>query len=162
MPTVETMATLDNLSKLSQELNAKSNEINKILLDLEKKLQALNLGLEAWGDAIGMSSDALVTKRNEEDGSVVNEVLGFGRHGDRYALLVKTETWTEDEGHEIVSWESEGEPRLLLQTSREVRIKALSLIDQLLAALEEEARTVIKAIEDGRKAVDGIKSIETQ
>jgi hypothetical protein len=61
-----------------------------------------------------------------------------------------------------VSWESEGEPRLLLQASREVRIKALSLIDQLLAALEEEARTVIKTIEDGRKAVDGIKSIETQ
>jgi hypothetical protein len=100
------MATLDNLSKLSQELNAKSNEINKILLDLEKKLQALNLGLEAWGDAIGMSSDALVTKRNEEDGSVVNEVLGFDRHGDRYALLFKIETWTEDEEREIVSWES--------------------------------------------------------
>ena len=59
-------------------------------------------------------------------------------------------------------WESEGEPRLLLQAPREVRIKALSLIDQLLVALEEEARTVIKTIEDGRKAVDGIKSIETQ
>jgi len=80
--------------------------INKILLDREKKLQALNLGLEAWGDAIGMSSDALVTKRNEEDGSVVNEVLGFDRHGDRYALLFKIVTWTEDEEREIVSWES--------------------------------------------------------
>ncbi len=45
-------------------------------------------------------------------------------------------------------------PRSLLQASREMRIKALEMLEMLVEALEEHARSLLSSIDKGRKTVE--------
>ena len=95
-----------------------------------------------------------------EDGLRVgdDEVLGFGRFRDRYALLVKTITYRYGDNGDNDDFDqiAEGEPRFLLQASRQLRVAALEHIEQLYRALEKEAQSVLNAIEKARKTVDNL------
>jgi hypothetical protein len=63
-------------------------------------------------------------------------VLGFGRLGDRYALLVKQVTFEENPNtRQLTEVKDEEDPRLLLQASRELRIEAMNHIDALFDEL---------------------------
>lgn len=152
------MANLADLSKLSKKLNAQSDEVNKILQDLEKKLVAMNLGISAW-----MPQSITLDSSQEIEGKLrfsYDSILGFGRYGNRDMLLVKKLRYCErrDENGEWGDCEVEQEstPVPLLQASREIRIAALGQIEKLIGVLEYESVRVIEAIEEGRKTVDNL------
>lgn len=162
MSTAEAMTNLTDLATVSKELNAKSNQANQILMDLEKKLVAMNLGVEAW-----LSKDPLQSEPSVEDWEDGNgewkeskfrtdEVLGFGRLGDRFCLLVKKVTYEEDFLHGGWKVKEEKEPSHLLQASRQLRIEALSKIEPLLDRLVKEAKRIVGLIDQGRKTVDNL------
>ena len=156
------MANLADLTKLSIAINQKSNEVNQILQDLEKKLLTMNLGVEAWVPNFPLASvQETVTEENSYGDEYERlysreEVLGFGLHGARYMLLVKEMHYSAQPamGNEDWRLDREGRPRPLLQASRELRIAALERIERLIDALLAEAQKIISAIEKGRQTVD--------
>jgi hypothetical protein len=157
------MANLNDLAKVSKEINKRSDEVNQILKDLEKKLVAMNLGVEAWLLNQPLKSQLTVRPYEDRNGEeqderfCIEEVLGFGCWGDRYALLVKQMTYEEDfQTRKLTKLKDEEDPRLLLQSSRDLRIEALNHIEALLDELVREARRIVQAIEKGRKTVDNL------
>ncbi len=149
------MTNLADLTELSKQVNEQSDQVNQVLQDLEKKLVAMNLGVEAWVRVPLDSNPYLLnTVRNR-----IDKVLGFGRHGDRYALLVRTVTSVRRYHDETGEWVwdcQEAKQRPLLQASRELRVKALVQTELLLDVIAREAQSVLEAIQKGRKAVDNI------
>ena len=145
------MANLADLSKLSKKLNAQSDEVNKILQDLEKKLVAMNLGISAW-----MPQSITLDSSQEIEGK-----LRFSLNHSRlrtiwqsHMLLVKKLRYCErrDENGE---WDCEVEqnPCSIASGVTKIRIAALGQI-KLIGVLEYESVRVIEAIEEGRKTVD--------
>ena len=153
------MTNLADLPKLSKQVNEQSDQVNQVLQDLEKKLVAMNLGVETWVQPEVTSGNALNVKLFTDGGGHWSEdqILGFGRFGDRSMLLVKTLTfqkrYEEDDQEGYWDYHSESAPRPLLQASREIRIKALDKIEDLLDALRKEAEAVLESIKKGRKTV---------
>lgn len=156
------MANLNDLAKVSKELNAKSNEVNKILQDLEKKLVAMNLGIEVWIPDSPLSSEKKTEEEENQDGDVigshrvsVDEVLGF----DGRRLVHKTVYYREDPA---INWqktwqvEQELSSQPLLQASRDLRIEAMNHIEPLINALIEKGKRMIKGIEQGRNIVNNL------
>lgn len=154
------MANLADLAKVSKELNAKSNEVNQILQDLEKKLVAMNLGIEVWIPDSPLSSEEKTVEERNRDLEVIesyrvshDEVLGF----DGRRLMVKTVHYREDPE---IDWEKrwrveqEGGIQPLLQAPRNLRIEAMNHIEPLINALIEKGKRVIKGIEEGRDTVN--------
>lgn len=161
--TVETaMANLQDLANLSKALNQQSNQVNQILQDLEKKLQGMNLGVEAWAedDPLEESPYTFIPQDSDREYKYLKSaILGFSRHGgDEFVLTVKICRYQHDglNAYGQDNWkEIDTETvRPLLQASRELRVKALDKIESLLDVLTREAQSVIAAIEKGRKTVD--------
>ncbi len=162
MLTAEAMSSLSDLSKLSKALNDESNKVNEILLDFEKKLVAMNLGVGAW---VTLKEESYTEPVQEGDDREVRRLkvteLGFGEWAGGYQLLVRFIDYTE-------SVTSYGNPdwdkgdvygtRPILGASREIRVIALENLENLLDALMAEANRVLKAIEKGRKIVDNLKT----
>lgn len=152
------MSKLADLAKVSKELNAKSDEVNQILQDLEKKLVAFNFGVESW------VSDSLVEQhgRNEDGTRWSRETeLGFGRYGDRPQLLVREVSYIGEEdqpGSGYVIWDvtQESQPRPLLQAPRDLRIRALNRIENLIDTLIGQSKRIMSTIDEGRKTVDNL------
>ncbi len=177
MSTAEAMARLDDLSNLAKTLNEQSDEINTILADFERKLDKMNLGIEVWLNPGTLAKDGgkcadfhrwslTETPRTEITEYVV---LGYGRvfgpgpgpsgktePGPRHGLLVRKEQWrgVQDDSEDIFDMVWVGPPRRLLKESRELRVKALEVLDRLLEELEKEGKRLISSIEKGRKTVD--------
>lgn len=55
------MANLRDLTSISKIINEKSDEINRILADVENELVQLRIGVEAW-----LESEPLTTRRYQE------------------------------------------------------------------------------------------------
>ena len=153
------MADLSSLTKLSKTLNEKSNQSNKLLQDLERKLVAMNLGVEVWLMNSPLTS-LITTVSDDSDDEITrewkhstDEVLGFGRFGDKQALLVKT---IEYDANHNGGWDiaHQGRPQLLLSASRELRVKALEKVKLLLDELEDEAKKIIESIQEGKSIID--------
>ena len=154
MLTAEAMSNLSDLSKLSKVLNEESNKVNEILLDFEKTLVAKNLGVEAW---VELSSEPYVEGDEGEIQCSSDIALGF----DESHLLIKTIDYVEEVGnYGQYHWKKRQEYGIkpLLKASREIRVKALEKLKELLDALMAEGNNVLKAIEKGRKTVDNLKA----
>lgn len=158
MLTAEAMSNLSDLSKLSKTLNEESNKVNEILLEFEQKLVAMNIGVEAW---VELTSEPYV---EGDEGSIQcssDIVLGFGQRADDHQLLIKTIDYVEEVGnYGQYHWKKRQEYGIkpLLKASREIRVKALEKLKELLDALMAEGNNVLKAIEKGRKTVDNLKA----
>jgi len=42
------MSNLDDLAKISKQINERSDQVNQDLQEFEKELEVLRLGVEAW------------------------------------------------------------------------------------------------------------------
>ncbi len=149
------MSNLAVLTGLSKNLNRQSNQVNDLLKEFEQKLYALNLGVEEWA----YDDPLATTPTNFYDGEKDREyresydvVLGWGRMGERYGLLIQSVTyrWEQDEWVMI----NEGPRTPLLQASREVRIAALEKVDSLIKALTERVKRVVESITVAERAIE--------
>lgn len=175
----DAMTRLDDLANLAKTLNKQSDQINTILSDFERKLDKMNLGIEVW---LGLSAltrsgssftiNQAVVLAEKPNGEVTEyRVLGYGRvfgpgpgpapsrkteQGPRYGLVVRTEHWRglHDESEDPFEMVWVSPPSRLLQASRELRVKALDMLDQLLEELENETQRVLSSIDKGRKTTD--------
>jgi hypothetical protein len=144
------------LSSLAETLNQETDTYTESLTQLEKKLRQMNLGVEAW----------VPLKENNRSGnpkrqSTMMTMLGYAKTSDGWGFAlrdVRVECGFY-QGDADCPWEDhydEGEPKLLLKSSRELRILAARYIGDLLVALQAAGNESVKALQEAKKLAQQI------
>ncbi len=142
------MASFGELSELVGILKEKNDDTNKVLNCVESKLVGMDLDLESW-----LMTDPLVSEMAMIEGvpHQIDQILGFGQHNGRYALLVKEVIHVREEGWETKGMRSYGAVRLLREAPRELRFRSIGKMDALVDSLTARTRSIIGAFDAGRK-----------
>ncbi len=146
-------SNLSELSSFSKTLNQESNRVNELLLDVEKKLEEMNLGVEAW---VTIKEDRYTKEGDDGDSKwSADTQIGLSDWNGLPKLLVRTVHQEEiEDNYGEKQWEegSRDNPLPLLQASRAVRLKAMASLGTLLDALLAEAKRVLAGIDKGKQA----------
>ncbi|SRR6266568_3912151 len=163
-PTME----LKDLSVLSQHLNTVTDELNTALKDIESRLNALSLGVEAWVVKRPLNEEFHESGRDETGEPVRGRTaieLGYARLSDGWALVIRS-VWY---GQELVQtsnshweWSDTGQQspydsKPLLRASRTLRAAAVDRIPDLVDALHEAGSKMADAVEKARKISESLK-----
>ena len=147
----ETSNQLAELSHLAETLNKETDTYTEALTQLESKLRKMNLGIEAW-----VTLDETDVSGTPLRGTSMRTMLGYAKtFPDGWGFAVK-EVRVERglyEGDESCPWENhyeEDQPKLLLKSSRELRILAAQRIEYLLNGLRNNANAAIKSLKEAR------------
>ncbi len=159
------MSDLKDLEPLSKRLNAASDELTQALQTVQERLNALGIGVEIWlAESVTESAWSDVLDSREEptgERQYVATELGYGRHGDGWALLVRNRRYvegTDDRGFATTTaYDDEQRETALLKASRAVRVAAVPLIPKLLDEIKAEAEHVISTVEQAKKIADSLK-----
>jgi hypothetical protein len=143
---------LNQFAPLAKQLNETSDKLNDVITEVNSKLQALNLGVEAW-----CRTHLHVDDYEEETNFYADRVyrcrvvtdLGYALSEDRCQLVIRRIREAED-GAETQETLLDISP--LLEASRAIRAKALGMLPSLFEAIQREAKTLLAAIEAGEKA----------
>ncbi len=153
--------TINGLSRLSKQLNEKSNNLNSIITTVNKKLAKLNLGVESWLENPPIKADDYRDIWDDDgehriDRSRYATLLGYCKLGDEWELSVKEATLQTEisnyDGREYEEIVNPRKPEPLLQASRDIRIKAMRLLPTLLNQIEREAKYLLDSIKEADKA----------
>lgn len=123
------------LENLSQILNKQSDELNDSLKSFEEKLASLRLGVSAW------AKPPIEKHTDDRDGVEYRTTLGYSKITGSWCLTIGYENDMDDESSSFVQ---------LSQASRDIRMKAVRYLPNLLKALEEAAINEVKEVEEAR------------
>jgi hypothetical protein len=128
-----------DLSQTADSLNSASDRLNRVIEKLETALKSLNLGISArvkfdsWSD---------------EDGNCGYDEIGYNKLGDKWTLALKTVSGIlGDEGCDSTEWSFNNAPR-------ELRIRAVAHIPELIEELNKIASKVVQDLEEKTKEAD--------
>jgi hypothetical protein len=145
------MNHLAELSSLAQVLNQETDAYTKSLTELEKKLNGFNLGIEAW--VVLIESGKAGTPNRD---TYSQTLLGYAKTEDGWGFAVKEKHVERGffEGDPSCPYENEyddGPAKLLLKSSRELRIRAAGRVEELLQALIARANQVIPTLKKAKE-----------
>jgi len=145
---------LSSLEGTARRLNESSDSINEILETVESRLVGAGIGIEVWCRTPISSVEG--EKGGGSESRWTEQRLGFAKVAGRWSLAVKTleVEFGLFEGDSSAPYEAKhrkGDISRLLDASRETRIRALSLLEQLAKLLTEEAEEAIKRIKEAKK-----------
>src|SRR5271169_1012066 len=96
-------AAYRQLFTVATGLNSASDELSKVIAELDAALKQLNLGIPAW---------VVITSTQADDGSYWARVLGYTKVGKEWGIALKEitghQSWADDE-QEI--WRFDDAPR---------------------------------------------------
>lgn len=149
-----TPTSLSELSNLAKTLNQQTDAYTDSLAKLEKKLREMNLGVEAWVTL----KETRMSGTPDRDTSI-RTVFGYARTSDGWGFAVQEVRLEHGffEGDESCPWTNvydNDDPKLLLKSSRELRILAAGRIGDLLKALKSAAEEAIKSVYEARLITD--------
>jgi hypothetical protein len=160
---VTDMADLKDLDPLSKRLRAAQDDLNQVLQTIQDRLNAYGLGIEAWAptylDSTDYSDVSPLDRDDVRKQRYVTE-LGYGRHGDGWALLVRVrrlvhngkDNWGNDDIDEF-----EHEPaKPLLKASRALRAESVERLPALIEILKAGAEQLIDRVEQAKKIADSL------
>jgi hypothetical protein len=137
---------------LAKQLDQKSDKLNDVVMEVNSKILALNLGVEAWC-ATYLQTDDYEEETNFYTDRVcryrVVTHLGYAQSEDGWQLVIRRIREAED-GAETQETLLNISP--LLEASRAIRAKALGMLPSLFEAIQREAKTLLAGIEAGEKA----------
>lgn len=150
----EIAAVMAEFSKVAAQLNQESDAVNSILASVERQLIDANVGIEVWLRAL----DSTDPEQLRGERVWVAQILGFAKIQNEWCLAVKPMRYATGffEGDTSCPYQEEhsaGEPLRLLSASRDLRIKALRHLPELIAKLSEEAQAYIDTINDAKLMV---------
>jgi hypothetical protein len=142
---METTNRLEQLSRLAQTLNKETDAYTESLAQLEGRLRQISLGVEAWVRLEAPNSDDKIVT-----------MLGYAKTPEGWGFAIQDARVERGffEGNQDCPWENHynlGDPRLLLKSSRELRILAASRMEELLAALEASANNAVAALQKAQQ-----------
>jgi len=121
------------LEQLSSKLNQSSESLNESLKLVEAKFAQLRLGVEAF----------LVVETDDESDHVT--YFSYAKRSGKWGLF-----FTYDSGPKEVACEP------FSQASRELRLKALNMIPDLVALLEKRAEELLGQLRTSQQAVESV------
>jgi hypothetical protein len=129
--------------------------VNELLKEFEQKLYAMNLGVEVWAydDPLTTSPTSFYDGiKDQEYRESHDMVLGWGRLGEKFGLLVLSVKYRWELGKWVMIDENPRTP--LLQAPREIRIAALGKIEALISALRERAQELVNSIKTAQQTIE--------
>ncbi len=150
------------LSDTAARLNAESDAINHLIEQLQEKLRALNIGLEAW--VLLLSEPGPAIARNSLGGILpspapvkVETSVGYARSANGWGLYVKRISYRAQPDYPFLPVKPEpvavNKWLKLSDASRAIRINALQAFPTLLEKLKAAADSAVDAIEQAKKFV---------
>jgi hypothetical protein len=153
------MSDVAELTSLAEQLQTAADSATRVLETLEARLTALGLELETWVvkppltettarpvRPIPLDLDASADGRCHS-----REELGYGRHDGRWMLLVRTRWFVENRTKGgFQAYEDLAARMVLLESERRLRLKAVSLLPELLDQIKEQVAQTVKAIDRAR------------
>jgi hypothetical protein len=158
------MVTLKELTPVTKTLNAKSNEVNQIIADLNAKLAKLNSGISATTGTIACDNWQI-----EYDGncpiarSRERFELGYAKLNEQWQLGIASYAETQAYDNGAPEKDGDGDDQTeysgpewtpLLQAARSLRIAALSHVEQLITEIHRLAQSEIETIDKARELAD--------
>jgi hypothetical protein len=147
---------LSELQQNAQKLNEASDSINLVVTSIEQKIVESNVGLECWLDFDPIDRTKWTYWRddsNTDHSSRTETILGF-------AKLVQPEGWrlaVREREVDTYGEETKSEyktPTPLWRASRELRIRALEKMPDIIELLRDEAKRSLEAIARAKKLVE--------
>jgi hypothetical protein len=152
--------TINELSDLSRKLNEKSDKTNAVITKINKKLSALNLGLEVWLEW-DLEDDNYHKVFQGQIGLLPRQksvtYLGYCNVETGWQLATKTGCLIEDydkDSEEVFTELTEVIFKPLLKEARETRVKALPLVPRLLDRVKQQAESLIKSIDEAENVAE--------
>ncbi len=140
--------SIKELSGLSRKLNQKSDTLNEVITSINEKLATLNLGVEAWVGNIQRGDPWYRDADDDQAFPLHDETwLGYYRFEKGWELAVKTVTVDADGGAAYVDGLAP-----LLSARRDIRVRAMKLIPELLNSIKKNAETLLQSIDEAEKA----------
>jgi hypothetical protein len=129
------------LSVVASSLNSASDQFTQVIGVLDEALKKLNIGLTVWvifGD-----------RGDEQDPSRYDcDQLGYCKVDGKWGIAVR-HIW----GHEDFDAHNEDGPWLFKDAPREMRLRSVDKIPELIKSLSEEASSTTKKIQEKTKEV---------
>jgi hypothetical protein len=142
--------TLDDLVPVARRLNSSSDDLNVALTHIEQRLNELGLGIALF---VPIPDTREVLSNGEHDNEEwVEYQVGYDRLGEGWALLTRRAHFHDDPTDTLKPeecWEFD-EEKPLLRSSRELRIKAVEAIPELLKNIKADAEHVLDIVEKAR------------
>lgn len=128
----KSLLSFTQLSSFADSLNKASDEFSKVVGGLNKALQRLNVGLEVW---------VTYTKWNGDDGSYGSEQIGYTKLAGNWGIAIRAfEGFQISQGDDLLGeWAFNDAPR-------EMRLKAVEKLPELVDALGKEAKLMTEKI----------------
>ena len=141
-----------SLERVARNLNDSSDEVNRALADAEARLVSFKIGLEVWHPQELDCSDATGSIRPNEVTEYVSDVLGFARIEGKWCLCVKrvavaTGYYEGDQQCPYTNEYVDRAPEPLLRQSRNLRIKALTVLPDFLKHMASHVEETFKDVE---------------
>jgi hypothetical protein len=161
---------INDLVQLSKTLNTSTDELNAQLKDVEDRINALSLGVEAWVTNKPLREEFTASSSpygHPTRGRIATE-LGYARFNEGWKLAVRTVSYSQwlDLNTEV-AWEestdgrgmevSGFETKPLLRAGRTLRTAAVDRIPDLVEALHAAGSKVAEAVEKARKLSESLK-----
>jgi prefoldin subunit 5 len=139
--TAKIQTNFQALSAVASSLNAASDEFTQVIGALDEALKKLNIGLTVWvifGD-----------RGDENDPAQYNcDQIGYCKVDGKWGIALR-HIW----GHEGFDAHNEDGPWLFKDGPREMRLRSVDKIPDLIKALSEEASSTTKRIQEKTKEV---------
>ena len=147
------------LAPIAKQLNEKTDQINKILATVNRKLAKLNLGVTVWLDETLPAAPCRWIE--DENGVRCRDAfyLGYGRLDDKWGLLVKNvteEIKLDREGREYIEEIGPVRKASVLNGTRNARLAALEQLPELLGVLKGKGERLLKLIDDAEETAQAL------
>jgi prefoldin subunit 5 len=131
-----TAAAYKELVASAAVLNTTSDELSMFIASIDKSIQALNLGIEAWVDVESGWSD-------DRTGEFETHYLGYDKIKGTWGIALRVSRGSEHDP-EV----GNNEYWLFNEGPRELRVDAIDKLPELLQRLKKKAESTSKKISD--------------
>jgi hypothetical protein len=128
------------LSAVASSLNEASNELGEVVCVLDEALKKLNIGLTVWVTVANYAT--------EEPSEYSLDEIGYCKVNGQWGIALR-HIW----GYEALQESSMDGPWLFNNAPREMRIRGVDKIPELIEALSKQAFEITKKVRDKAKTV---------
>jgi hypothetical protein len=141
MNSTDPKTNFEALSTVAASLNSASDEFTQVISVLDDPLKKLNIGLTVWV--------IFEDRGDEQDPSRYDcDQIGYCKVDGKWGIALR-HIW----GHEAFDAHNEDGPWLFKDAPREMRLRSVDKIPELIKALSEEASRTTKKIQEKTKEV---------
>jgi len=141
-------SNFQKLSAVASSLNSASDELTKTVTILDEALRKLNIGLTVW---------VTYASHDVEPGDFDNDQIGYCKLNGKWGIALRRD-WGDTQSLEFGG---EG-PWLFNEAPRDMRLKSVDKIPELIVALSTEATETTKKVREKTQEVSELANAITQ